>query len=108
MNRIKEIRMDAGLTQEQLGERVNMSKANISKLEKSRRGLNLDTMRLIARALNVSVADLLVEEDAGLRPSAREAQILLSFRQLNEPGKDRTERIFFASIDEDSKRLIEA
>ncbi|MCM1517170.1 MAG: helix-turn-helix domain-containing protein [Pseudoflavonifractor sp.] len=56
--RIKEARMAQNLTQEQLGERVGVQKAQISRLEKGRSVITLPTISRIFRALGVTTAAL--------------------------------------------------
>jgi len=48
-------RMDHGLTQQQLAERVGTSYARISRIENGRQKTNLDTILRIARALDLKV-----------------------------------------------------
>ena len=49
-------RMDRGLTQQQLAERVGTSYSQISRIESGRQKTNLDTLLRIARALDLRVA----------------------------------------------------
>lgn len=53
--RLKAIRIAAGLTQEQLAERVGMKPTNITRLEKGGRTPGWDTVLKLAEALNVSL-----------------------------------------------------
>jgi DNA-binding XRE family transcriptional regulator len=48
-------RMDYGLTQEQLAERVSTSYSQISRIESGRQKTNLDTLLRIAHALDLKV-----------------------------------------------------
>lgn len=59
MNRIKELREAAGLSSDELGERVGTSGSQIRKLEKGERRLTTEWMGRIAEALLVSVQDLI-------------------------------------------------
>jgi len=52
MNRIKELREQAGLTAEQLGQQIGLSQSAISHYESERRTPGLSTCRLIVAALN--------------------------------------------------------
>lgn len=56
--RIKEARLAQNLTQEQLGERVGVQRAQISRLEKGRSVITLPTISRIFRALGVTTAAL--------------------------------------------------
>lgn len=58
-NRIREIREDRGLTQEQLAERCNSTKATISKLELSQRGLSQTWLYRLATALECHWVELI-------------------------------------------------
>jgi len=59
MNRIKEIRERAGLTQEKLGEILGVTANQIWRLETGRTRLNQHTMNALAQALGVHPADLI-------------------------------------------------
>jgi transcriptional regulator with XRE-family HTH domain len=53
-NRLKELRIEKGLTQEELGELVNLTKANISKYESGKLEPNIDTINYLASFFDVS------------------------------------------------------
>ncbi len=55
---IKEARQAQNLTQEQLGERVGVQKAQISRLEKGKSVITLPTISRVFRALGVTTAAL--------------------------------------------------
>ena len=55
---IRKMRQSQNLTQEQLGERVGVQKAQISRLEKGKCIITLPTMSRIFQALGVSTATL--------------------------------------------------
>ena len=57
--RLKEERKEINLTQEQLGNRVNLSKANISKYEKDQLEPNIETLKAFAQLFDCSVDYLL-------------------------------------------------
>lgn len=59
---IKEFRQKSKLTQKQLAEKIGLSQHAISKYEQDQRQPNLNTLKEIAKALNVSIADLVDEE----------------------------------------------
>lgn len=81
-NRIAKIRREQGMTQSALAARLQTTRAQIANLERGARGLTLDWMRRLALALECTVADLLIEEDAGLRLTKREAQLIGTCREL--------------------------
>lgn len=60
---IKRIRKEKGLTQKALGELCGINEANIRKYENDKQNPKLETALKIAKALNVSVWDLLGAND---------------------------------------------
>src|SRR5438552_3194880 len=62
--KIRELRFRRGLTVQQLAELSGLSKGFISQVENERTSPSLATLRDLARALNTSVAYLVVEDDA--------------------------------------------
>lgn len=73
--KIRDLRLRRGLTVQQLAEATGLSKGFISQVENSRTSPSLATLKDLARALETSVAYLVVEEDkvphvvrAGERP----------------------------------------
>jgi transcriptional regulator with XRE-family HTH domain len=60
-DRLRAERVAAGLTQLQLGERVGLSRSMVAMLETGRSSVLLATASKVARALDVSVADLVME-----------------------------------------------
>ena len=54
---IKKIRLEQNLTQEELGKRVGVKKAQISKFEKGK-GFGLSSMRRVFKALGITTATL--------------------------------------------------
>lgn len=83
-NRIRELRMEAGLSQQVLGERIGVSKVTISDLERG--GMKLDTeyMRRIAKALDVALTDLLRTEDNPAALSIEERQFIDRLRAATD------------------------
>ncbi|MEA3643314.1 MAG: helix-turn-helix transcriptional regulator, partial [Lamprobacter sp.] len=61
-NRLLEARKGRGLTQTQLAERVGLSQAHISSMEKMRRGTPMPKWREIAKELDVDLKWLLADE----------------------------------------------
>lgn len=57
--RIKKLRRKAGLTQEQLAEKVNVSTTHIGLVETGKRRVSLKTLQKIASVLGVKVKELL-------------------------------------------------
>lgn len=61
--KIRDLRLRRGLTVQQLGEATSLSKGFISQVENSRTSPSLATLQDLARALETSVAYLVVEEE---------------------------------------------
>ncbi|TQF00198.1 MAG: helix-turn-helix transcriptional regulator [Spiribacter salinus] len=59
---IKEARRRAGFNQAELGALVGLDQSGISRLERGERPITLDTLRQIARVLNIPLTDLLDDE----------------------------------------------
>lgn len=51
----------AGLTQEELGDRIGLSRSAVSKIERDLRGLSLDTALRLAATLGASVESLMTD-----------------------------------------------
>lgn len=68
---IKEARKSAGLTQQQLSEKVKLSRSYIGDIEKDRYNPSVSTLKLIAEATNTPLENLLVskqiEDKGGVR-----------------------------------------
>lgn len=74
-SRLREIRLDKGMTLEELATRANIDKSTLSRLESGKRRLALDHLPSLADALGVRVDDLLPRRrviDPRIRPVARE------------------------------------
>ena len=69
---IRAARKDAGLTQEQIAERLRMSQLHFGRLERGERPASLEQIALIAQTLRVPLASLLngcvMEEDFSSEP----------------------------------------
>ena len=63
LKRLKQLRKDAGLTQEQFAERAGMSYKYYQQVEAGRkRDLRLSTVERLARAHHLNVAELLAKQ----------------------------------------------
>lgn len=60
--RIRELRKSAGITQEQLGEKAELSYKFIGELERGQVNVSLDSIARIAEALGVKIGDLFSKE----------------------------------------------
>jgi putative transcriptional regulator len=59
-SKIRKLREAKGITQQELAEAVGMMRNNISRIEAAKHRPTLETLERIAKALKVSVADLIV------------------------------------------------
>lgn len=85
-NRIREWRKKAGLTQAQLGDEVGLHQTQIGNLENGGRNLTLEWARRIAKALQITVADLLDDNDNPDRMTLEERRLLRAYREA-DPGQ---------------------
>lgn len=86
-NRIRQLRKAAGLTQEQLADRTGYAQDRISNYENGRRPLRLAEMRVIARELGCSPADLLADDDNPERLNPQEKALLEAFRSSSSDAQ---------------------
>lgn len=57
-NRIKEIRIQKEISQQDLAAKCNFEKSNMSRIEAGKTNMTLSTIGIIAKALDVRLADL--------------------------------------------------
>ena len=62
-NRIRELRQQMGITQEQLSKEANISTKQIQRIETGNASARLCTLKAIAKALNSTVSYLIYESD---------------------------------------------
>ena len=62
---IREARKRAGFNQAELGALVGLDQSGISRLERGERPITLDTLRQLARVMNIPLTDLLSDETGG-------------------------------------------
>jgi transcriptional regulator with XRE-family HTH domain len=88
-SRIREIRKDKGLTQEEVGEVCGFHYSYLGRLERGEKNISLDSLRKISDALQVDVKqlfgppeyfELLTEKEAGMQ----EILLLLKKRSKKE------------------------
>ena len=56
--RVAELRHERGMTQETLAARADINRVTLARLERAEHPPNLDTLERLARALGVTIADL--------------------------------------------------
>jgi len=64
---LREARENAGVTQEQLGQRLHQTQSFISKCERGERRLDVVETRAICKALGISLADLVKDFERALK-----------------------------------------
>lgn len=99
--RIKEIRERRGLSQQELGARLNINPNNISNWELGYSFPTYSGIRKLCMALACSADELLGLKDLDL--NADEQQCLDIYRRLDEPGRD----VVRAVLDSQLRRLGE-
>ena len=57
-NRIKKLRKSLGYTQEELAEKINISRTHMGHIEQGRKSPSIKIMEKLARALKVKVSNL--------------------------------------------------
>lgn len=81
-NRIAPLRLAAGLTLDQMAERLNTARNTYHDIETGRTRLSIEWMRRIARVLGCAPADLLPREDLPYALEPDELSLLQLIRSL--------------------------
>lgn len=68
---IKTLRNELGLTQKKLSNSINVDQTYISELENNKKTPSLDTLKKLAKVLNVRVSDLIGDTSNNLRPELK-------------------------------------
>ncbi len=82
--RVKAARYDAGLTQEQVAQRVGLTRSSIANLEAGRQDMSISRLALIAAAVNLSLADLIRPEDLPPMPAQPSPPHTVTIRRVWE------------------------
>ena len=90
-NRVRELRKLHKLTLEELADRVGMTAAHLSDIERGNRRLSTHWMALLAKQLRVGQADLLNDEDRGV---------------VGDEGLHRLQELYTAASDEQQRALL--
>lgn len=83
-NRIRKYRKESGLTQEQLAEKINVTKSRVSNWEQGINRPDADILGAICRALNVSPSDLLDVHLTDDELNAHEKKVIKAYRTKEE------------------------
>lgn len=90
MNRIKDLRTSLEWKQEDLAQRLKVSKVSVSRYELEQRQLTPDIIEDLCTIFDVSADYLLCRSDVpNTRFTKADASLLLQFRELNEEGKEK-------------------
>lgn len=79
-NKIRKFRKESGLTQEQLAEKINVTKSRISNWEQGINRPDADIIGNICRALNVSPSDLLDVHLTDEELNVHEKKVIRAYR----------------------------
>lgn len=82
-NKINQLRKLSGMTQEQLAEKLNVSRQTISKWESDSTSPDLESIVKISRIFHVSLDDLLKEGEAGVENKTDEQITLEDLMKIN-------------------------
>lgn len=96
--RIKTLRLERGLTQVQLGQRLDMTQPNLSAIERGARGVTVHQIVRIAKALGASTDELLLAEKAPA-PGQRAKKKLLQRLQLVQDLPKGDQKILLQILD---------
>jgi transcriptional regulator with XRE-family HTH domain len=82
-NKINQLRKLSGMTQEQLAEKLNVSRQTISKWESGGTSPDLESIVKVSKLFHVSLDDLLMEGDAGMTNKNEEQITLEDLMKIN-------------------------
>lgn len=86
---IKNKRESIGISQNQLAKKAGISQASLSALESETKNPSVETIFLLAAALDCSISELLGEKPQNAEfLTERQKKLLDIFSQLNDSGKD--------------------
>ena len=92
-NRIRAIRLRAGLSQQALADRIGTSKVTISSLEVGRMQLTFDYMKRLAREFGLTPVDLLLEDEQNSLLREDEMALIRAYRAAGEIQRDLIHRV---------------
>lgn len=84
--KLQQLRVKSGLTQEQLAEKVYVSRVAVAKWESGRGYPNLDSLKKMAKVFNVSIDDLLSSEE------------IINIAEVQTKNRDKTLRTLVLGI----------
>jgi len=84
-SRLRQARINKGLSQEQLAEAMRISAETVSRFERAQLAVSLELLSRASRALGVPIEVVVGQGPAGI--SAKEAELVEGFRQLGSRGQ---------------------
>lgn len=90
-DRIKNLRKLKGISQADMGDRLGMSQNNFGKIERGEIDLTINRLKQIAKALNVSLKEVLFPEslqDKAIPELTRELEIIKREKEVLQREKD--------------------
>ena len=107
MNRIKDLRVSRGWTQQDLAEKMNTAKSVISRYEKERLGLDVD---LIVRFCDIfgCTADYLLGRSLSPLPAVNDAQarLLAAYDAADPTVRESIDHLLKLDVPESKKKAI--
>ena len=86
---IKTLRMEKGITQKELAEKIQVSNATVSKWENAHGFPDISLLEPLAEALDISIAELISGERSLIPPEKEEAMIIKDIIHLSESERKR-------------------
>lgn len=105
--RLKELRKSAGLTQQQLGEQLNVTKVSICSYENGTRMASIETLIDIANLFRVDLDYLIGTDTYVISDNSEEYGIRMSKEEIYLIKELRKHSSLYSSLLEDPKRTIE-
>ncbi len=91
-SRIRKIRKQVGMTQEQLAEACDLSTAHIGHIERGTRAASIETLMTISKVLNISTDYMLLDVD--LTNSKKFSDLINSLNNVDEEKYNRLYSVF--------------
>ncbi len=105
--RLKELRKAAGLTQQQLGNMVGVTKVSVCCYENGTRTPTLDTLIDLADSLNTSLVYLLGADSLAVNESNKEMKVNMAKDEIELIKELRRHIKLYEKLLDDPKRIIE-
>jgi repressor LexA len=105
--RLKELRQNRGLTQQQLGNMINVTKVSICCYENNTRVPNLETLEDLIKVLNVEANYLLGNDVRVVKEDDTNYSIIMSKDDINIINTLKEHKELYNKVINDPKRVIE-